>query len=195
MKPLLFIDFDGTLCHDKFWRSLDVDTKEKVQDFLFLHSKNMVNDWMLGKYTSEEINQYISQKLNIDYDYLWSTFVKDCNEMRVEINDLLKIKELGAKFTTILMTDNMDCFTRFTAPSLNLEQYFNQIINSFDHKKSKNDHFRELLPADKKEGNVLIDNSANTCEVFKNLGGTSYLVTKKEPLSHFLTFLDTLASM
>lgn len=35
MKPILFIDFDGTLCHDRFWRNIDASGFEKIQNFLF----------------------------------------------------------------------------------------------------------------------------------------------------------------
>jgi len=33
MKSILFIDFDGTLCHDRFWQSIDESSFEKIQNF------------------------------------------------------------------------------------------------------------------------------------------------------------------
>jgi hypothetical protein len=34
MKPVLFIDFHGTLSHDYFWRSLDSSARKKIETIL-----------------------------------------------------------------------------------------------------------------------------------------------------------------
>jgi FMN phosphatase YigB (HAD superfamily) len=187
MKPLLFIDFDGTLCHDRFWRSLKQNEIQKVQDHLFVHNKEMVFDWMIGKYTSEEVNQFVADATGLQYDYLWKVFMEDCQTMKVAQSDLEKIKGLSNFYTTILMTDNMDCFSRFISPSLKLEEYFDKVINSYDTKESKNTLFPKLVDktVDRAE-NILIDNSPKTCAVFNELGGTIYLASKDEPLSSWL---------
>lgn len=187
MKPLLFIDFDGTLCHDKFWRSLKPDEIEKIQNHLFVHNKQMVFDWMMGKYSSEELNHFVSSETGLEYDYLWNIFTEDCKTMKIGHNDLNKIKSLSKYYTTILMTDNMDCFSRFTVPSLKLDDYFDKIINSYDTRESKNIAFKKIMneTSDKAE-NILIDNSPTTCEIFNELGGTIYLATESEPLSFWL---------
>ncbi|MEK7065997.1 MAG: hypothetical protein AAB965_00305 [Patescibacteria group bacterium] len=57
-KPILFCDFDGVLCYDRFWRSLPSHEYEKMQDALFRRDKEMVNDWMRGEYCAEEIIIY-----------------------------------------------------------------------------------------------------------------------------------------
>ncbi len=80
-KPILFCDFDGVLCHDRYWRSLPPREHEKVQDLLFREDTTLVNNWMRGKHTAEEINQIISEKIGIPFEKLWTVFVEDCKTM------------------------------------------------------------------------------------------------------------------
>lgn len=195
MNPILFIDFDGTLCHDRFWRSLKPELKDRVQEYLFTTNKDTVGQWMKGVFTSEEINKKIADDLAIDYRYLWSTFVRDCEEMNIDAKVLEKINELRMRFTTVLITDNMDCFDRFTVPSLKLHTYFDEIINSSTEKLSKNENngalFRQIIgnSVSQIDKSILIDNSKTTCEVFSKLGGNTCLVTKEQPLAYWLSTL------
>lgn len=192
MSKTLFIDFDGTLCHDRFWRSLDPVLMEKVQQSLFLDDKSVVSDWMNGAYTSEDINKKLADDLGIEYSFLWDVFVKDCQNMKVENAVLGQLKKLRNSYKIVLVTDNMDCFDRFTLPALKLDEYFDVIVNSFNKRVSKNENngqlFRDVIervgsnPAD----SILIDNSEKSCSVFQNLGGTSFLVTKEKPLAYWL---------
>lgn len=187
MKPILFVDFDGTLCHDRFWKSLEPLYKEKIQQYLFIKNKELVRDWMKGNYSSEEINKLLAEELNLKYQYLWNIFVSDCKNMVVSKFELEKIKSLSTTYYTILLTDNMDCFDRFTVPSLGLKRYFDEIISSHNLKKSKIDiisQYKEKIPK-----SILIDNSPNVCKTFKELGGKSFLVTETCPLDYWL---DTL---
>src|SRR3989344_5366772 len=98
MKPILFIDFDGTLCHDRFWRSIDVSSFEKIQNFLFGENKSMVNEWMRGAYSSEYINQLISKKLNIPFEEVWNIFVTDCESMNIPSDVLNRIQNLRKSY-------------------------------------------------------------------------------------------------
>lgn len=140
MKPILFIDFDGTLCYDKFWRGLPPALYQKVQIHLFESKKELVREWMLGKHTSEEVNQLLAEELGVDYDALWSVFVNDCNSMTVDPDILNKIQELRERYYAVLITDNMDSFVRFTVPTLGLARYFDAIVNSYETKAFKNDN-------------------------------------------------------
>lgn len=197
MKPALFIDFDGTLCHDRFWRGTESETYRKIQAFLFSSQSNtkLVTEWMLGEHTSEEINKLVAEALGLDQQTIWETFVSDCESMRIEKNTLEKISSLREKYTTILATDNMDCFSRFTVPALNLEKYFDAIVNSHYEKASKNDDGGKLFLDVLERHNVpisesvLIDNSKPTCDIFEKLGGTSLFVTTEKPLTFWLQTL------
>lgn len=77
----LFIDFDGTICHDRFWRSLPKNENQQIQDFLFSGKNSAVVDWMKGVYTSEEINQMVAKETGLLYEHLWevlSTIANPC---------------------------------------------------------------------------------------------------------------------
>lgn len=196
MKPILFIDFDGTLCHDKFWRSIDSNSFEKIQDFLFDRNKSLIDEWMRGVHSSEHINQLISKELNIPFEKIWSVFSADCENMNVSSDVLGKIKNLSENYHTTLITDNMDCFTRFTVPALELNSYFDSIISSFDSKKLKSDNSGDIFlqvtdeQNSKIENSILMDNSKTACGTFSKLGGTACLVTPEKPLVFWLEDLE-----
>lgn len=192
MKPILFIDFDGTLCHDRFWRSLEPELQAKVQTNLFGSKKELIKDWMLGKYISEDINQMLAEEIGSDYDSLWSTFVSDCEKMSISENVLKKIRSLRDSYLTVLITDNMDSLDRFTVPALSLDEYFDLIVNSHTEKALKNDEsgksFQKVAERYKSplSESILIDNSVSSCKVFEDLGGKSCLVTPEQTLADWL---------
>lgn len=196
MKPILFIDFDGTLCHDRFWRSIDKSSFEKIQNFLFGENKPIVNDWMRGFHSSEHINQLVSKELNVSFEKVWDIFVADCENMTISDDVLNRIENLKKNFYTVLITDNMDCFTRFTVPALKLNSFFDSIINSFDNKKFKSDNSGEIfLQIAKERGSkiencILMDNSKGACATFSKLGGNTRFVTSEQPLAFWLENLE-----
>lgn len=184
----LFIDFDGTICHDRFWRSLSKDTYIKIQDLLFSGKNQIVIDWMKGVYTSEEINKIIARETDIEYDSLWNAFVADCQTMQVEPKILTRINNLRNSFHIVLITGNMDCFSRFTVPSLRLDEYFDVIVNSFDEKQLKSENGGSSFTKHV-QGNIsnaiLIEDSENSCKVFESLGGTACrVVSPSDTLKH-----------
>lgn len=192
MKPILFIDFDGTLCHDRFWRSADKAIQEKIQDFLFSSKNTLASEWMKGSHTSEEINRILSRELNVDFDTLWQIFVHDCETMKVSHVDLNLVAVLKDRYYTVLATDNMDCLDRFTVPALRLGNYFDLILNSYNERMFKNDLDGKFYMSAAKnrgvdvKGCVLVDNSAKTCELFGKIGGAAFLVTESKPLQYWL---------
>ncbi len=192
MRPLLFIDFDGTICHDHFWRSLEATKQPLIQEFFVTERGGLVSNWMRGKYSSEEINAYLAKKIGVPYDLLWKTFQTDCQTMNVTTGVLEKIAQLRKKFTVILATDNMDCFSRFTVPALGLQNHFDDIINSADVGICKDDDagrfFRNIaekydLPI---EQSIAIDDSRKTCQTVADLGGKRCLVTGEFSTNHWL---------
>lgn len=196
MKSILFIDFDGTLCHDRFWRNIDASNFEKIQIFLFSENKIIVNEWMRGIHSSEHINKLISKELNVPFEKVWSIFVADCENMNAPNDVLNRIENLKKYFYTILITDNMDCFTRFTVPALKLNSFFDLIINSFDNKKFKSDNNGEIFVQIANErgakigDSILIDNSKGDCATFSKLGGMTRFVTSEKPLAFWLESLE-----
>lgn len=196
MKPALLIDFDGTLCHDKFWRSLAPERLARVQNYLFGSRHDLVAAWMRGGVTSEDVNQAVAEALGLDYETLWATFVRDCETMRVDPGVLAQLASLRGAHRLVLATDNMDCLDRFTVPALRLRDRFDDIVNSFNEKTSKNDDggafFREAVTRNGSTigSSILIDNSEKSCATFEGLGGQSFLVAKEKTLSFWLKNLE-----
>ena len=194
-KPILFVDFDGTICYDRYWRSLPVDQYESVQKFLFQENIRIVMDWMRGNYTAEDINKIVSDHLNGDYETIWNLFVNDCKTMQISAGVLETISELRKKYVVILITGNMDSFNRFTVTELELEKYFDEISSSYDEKLLKSDNEGELFlkylgkySADIKKS-VLIDDSKSTCKTFDKLGGKSFLIENEKGIERYLEIL------
>lgn len=192
IKSILFIDFDGTLCHDRFWRSLPAAQYEKVQSFLFGEDKTHVQEWMLGKRTAEEINELLADHLGVPFQKLWDIFVQDTRSMKVSQESLNVIKNLRDKYTTILITVNMDSFSRFTVPALRLNDYFDAISNSYDEGLFKSDNdgevFRKYIHTYQApvESSILIDDSPSACATFLSLGGISRQVVGDNDLVYHL---------
>lgn len=153
---------------------------------------------MRGTYTAEEINKFLAEKTGIPFEELWELFVQDCKTMQVSQEILDKLSTLRNKYTVILVTGNMDSFTRFTVPVLGLEKYFDHINNSFFERKFKDDNggevftkYAEALNISLKNS-ILLDDSAKACKTFENLGGTAYLITPELSVNHFLERIDEL---
>lgn len=195
-KPILFIDFDGTLCHDRFWRSLPLDQYEKVQRLLFTEDKTCIQEWMKGKRTSEEVNLLLAEQIGISSQELWSIFVKDAETMFVSQEVLETIGKLRDIYTTILITVNMDSFSRFTVPALKLDNYFDAISNSYCEGKFKEDNggeiFKEYLEKYNTpiKSSILMDDSPTACQTFVALGGNAHQVTLEENLAFHLNKLQ-----
>jgi len=195
-KPILFIDFDGTICHDRYWRSLPSHYNEKIQNLLFRKDRIRVNDWLRGKYTAEEINEFVANEIDFPQEDLWKIFVDDCITMEVSGSVLERLSLLRKRYTVILITGNMDSFSRFTLPALKLDRYFDHISNSYHEGKHKIDNEGELFVEYAKKHGVslkdciIIDDSKNACSIFEEFGGTAYLVSPEKDITQYLELLE-----
>lgn len=185
----LFVDFDGTICFDRFWRSLSTAEASVVQKVLFIENKELVTDWMRGNVTSEDVNRFVAKETSITYESLWYTFVKDCENMLVDQAILNELQSLRKKFHLVLITGNMDCFDRFTVPALNLTSYFDAIVNSFNEGKLKTDNegetFKKYVMGSLNQA-ILIDDSEKSCAVFSGIGGTALQVSAENTTEKYL---------
>lgn len=189
----LFIDFDGTLCSERLWRSLPTEQHDAIQELFFKDNTEIVHDWMRGKITAEEINKYAAETLGIPYQELWNLFVNDCKTMQVSTIALDAINVLRQKYTVGLVTGNMDCFMRFTVPSLKLNNHFDFISSSYDERKHKTDDDGKLFPelADrfgiKMSDCILIDDQDKCCDLFVSYGGLAYKVNSLDETEKVLS--------
>lgn len=190
-KQNIFIDFDGTICFDYFWRSVPQEINKAITKFLFQDNVQLIENWMRGKLLSEDIAALIAENTGLAYALIYDSLIKDCQNMHISPELLQAISDLGKNNTTILITDNMDCFNRFTKPALQLEKYFSFIFNSCDFGILKDDTtsgglFKKVCDIYKFDikKSVLLDNSEKNCAIFSKLGGTAFLVkSHKETLS------------
>lgn len=196
-KQNIFIDFDGTICFDYFWRSAPEEIKKTIGKFLFQDNTYLLEDWMRGKKSSEDINQIISDECNLDYNMIWNYFVKDCNNMYIPEAILDVLSACKKNNTLILITDNMDCFNRFTINKLKLLNYFHYIFNSYDYGVLKDDPlpkglFKKVIDLNgfDIQKSVLLDNSQKNCDLFSQLGGSSFLIKDKQDVVSILKMLE-----
>jgi FMN phosphatase YigB (HAD superfamily) len=196
-KSVICIDWNGTLNNENFFRSLDQETYSKIQTVLFTAQKQMVVDWMKGKYTSEEVVSYLAHYLGIPFDDLWDVFVDDCMTMSIDPEIRSQIEKLKERYTVILITGNMDCFTRFTVPALNLNELFDGVYSSHESGILKDENDGEVFVTclQKHDGSIaeahLFDDSEMVCNIFSAHGGKAHLVTKEKPLKEQLETLLT----
>lgn len=197
MKQALFVDFDGTLCHDRFWQSLGERDYERINNFLF-NGGDLVDRWMRGKCNLEQVCEILSRELSLEYKTLREVLEDDCRNMRVAAADLEKIDWLKNKYVAAIVTVNMDCFDRFTVPELGLDNHFDCIVNSYNEgvlKHGENDGLLSVALAKTSadvNGSILIDDSEKACTAFKKLGGQALQVDQQKTLSYWLDHLLSL---
>ncbi len=193
-KPILFIDFNGVISYDDFWLSIRDKKHElnkyhaEIEQFLFEDNRDIVQDWMVGKYTSEDIHKIIEDNVGVDSKKLFDVFVNDCTNLDISNNILEQVVKLKPKYHIILITDNMDSLDRFTFPRhlSKLDRIFDRIDNSYNLKNLKRHNNGSYFIERLKERNspikrsILIDDSNTNCEVFKGLGGISYRTTTEQ---------------
>lgn len=195
--PVVFIDFHGTLCHDRYWRSLSTPDQSRLQAFLFENNTELVTAWMRGRYSAEQINDIVANHLGRDPAALWSLFVADCQTMTIAPGVLERLGRLRGRAVTILITGNMDSFTRFTVPSIGLDKVFDIISNSFTEGRLKTDDGgAQFLDYARRFGTglercFLIDDAADVCALFSGLGGQALRVTPAFDLSEALHAVET----
>lgn len=74
-KNILFIDFNWVISYKNFWHSLEIKdnkTYESINNYLFKENINIVKDWMVWKYSSNEVCEYISNNLSLDFKYIYT---------------------------------------------------------------------------------------------------------------------------
>jgi hypothetical protein len=86
-KGILFVDFNGVISYDPFWKSMIKNDHplhcfyEPIENYLFRNKNSLIDDWMLGKYTSEQIHQILADKIGIPYQPLFEIFSEDCKKL------------------------------------------------------------------------------------------------------------------
>lgn len=178
---IVFIDWYQTLSFDLFWQNVkkkNPSAFECIQTNIF-HDAERSRQWMAGHHSSEDICQYASRCSGISADDLFSDLQNSCANQKIHPSAIETIKELRNTHHIFIVTDNMDCFSRFTVPALEMATWTDGIANSSDIKRFKNDlngqTFRDL--ADSLDipmtDTICIDDNLSTCDLIRSLGGTA----------------------
>jgi len=187
-KNILFVDFNGVISQNNFWHTLANPEHElhqfheRIETFLFRENTQILKDWMLGNYTSEQIHNILEEKIGVPFEKLYPIFVEETSYIDISNNILDEVKQLRSQYITILITDNMDSFDRFTVKFNSvLTDSFDEIHNSYNMKQFKaslgGKYFKETIA---RIGAVtpnclLIDDSLNNCALFEKIGGQPFL--------------------
>jgi FMN phosphatase YigB (HAD superfamily) len=195
-KRILFLDWDGTVSRGRFWSGLDETAYNRIQACLFSGDNDRVQRWLLGGLSSEEICRDLASELGLDSNALLEALRASCEVMKIDGDLISALANLSTTYEICFVTDNMDCFSRFTVPALDLDKVANRILNSSDLGRLKRDNggltFCEAasaVDADITECH-LIDDSEKNCRVFAALGGQAHLTTGPERTMEIVSALQ-----
>ncbi|MEK7175292.1 MAG: hypothetical protein AAB693_00600 [Patescibacteria group bacterium] len=204
-KNVLFIDFNGVISYNPFWITIK-NSEHKfnkyfndIEELIFKKNKDLVLNWMLGKLTTEEIHKRLGVELNIpdnEIAELQEIFIDECKNIDLSEKILNKLSELKQFYHLVLVTDNMDTFSRFTVPNnKQLTEIFDEIHDSYIRGKFKKTDDGELFKRVCANYNVpveygtLIDDSKNNCACFSKLGGRIYTPKSEEGVLNALNII------
>jgi FMN phosphatase YigB (HAD superfamily) len=187
MVKTLFIDWGQTLSISRFWSQLSEANHpyhyyhEIIIDWLFNKNCQLVEQWMLGAVTAEQVCHELALKNGLNQSVIFKTLQESCQQMSLCFPELPKIvsqiKQKGLK--VVIATDNMDTFRRFTIKSLGLDKIFDDFLISCELKalkySTKNDRitfFDQFLEANNLSYNEveLLDDSLDKSGVYQKLG-------------------------
>ncbi|MFA5157648.1 MAG: HAD hydrolase-like protein [Patescibacteria group bacterium] len=192
----ILFDFDGVLCHDRFYEKTLLQDYLKVYDWIqknIFADHELVNKWMHGEVTSKDINQLIAKNNNIGIKTLTELYKESVRLMKLDrrlLNLAESFRESGSKVA--IVTGNMDVFSEITVPNYKLNEKFDLIVNSADYKLNKDDEDGMLFDivleklASNIESSLLIDDSAKTIELFEQKGGQGHIYKNYKRLVNFL---------
>jgi FMN phosphatase YigB (HAD superfamily) len=195
IKTVLF-DFDGVLCHDRFYEKTLVSKYQEVYAWIqanIFTDHGLVGKWMRGGVTSKDINELVVRNTNVEYETLAALYEESVKRMELdqELLDLAKsFRNSGNKIA--IVTGNMDVFSDITVENHSLNEKFDLIVNSADYKLNKDDENGKLfdIVMGKLRGNIktslLIDDSAKTIKLFKEKGGMGHIYKNFGELNKFL---------
>lgn len=183
----IFFDFDGVLCHDRFYgeqvKSQHPEVYDWIQENVFGDNDKLVKDWMRGRINAQEVNRIVANNTGIDCEQLQKLFMESVRNMKLDerIIDVARgLKQSGR--TLGVVTDNMDVFTEITVDNHKLKELFDVIVNSADYgclKKDENGKLFDVAMATVGENDIrntlLIDDSTDTIELYRQRGGNAFL--------------------
>jgi len=143
---VIFVDWDGTICNSKFWGHWAYDNEyagasELIQERFFKAAPEVTAQWMRGGRSTEDIVQTISESTAMPTNKLLRGLRESCERMQFISDGILPaVKNLrDSGVLVVVATDNMDTFTRWTMPALDLRYHFDDILDSYSLRALKRD--------------------------------------------------------
>jgi len=203
LPKAIFIDWYKTLSNSQFWFQLREPShlyhkyQEQIENALYRDNRELINPWMRGEYSSEDICKLISKQSGIDTKIVFEELKNSCENLQFIDNRVFEIiKNIRNKGINVsIATDNMDTFSRFTVPALGLDKLFDDILISSDLKHLKGDFdgnrilfFENYLKEHKLKFSdaVLIDDCIDKTGIYDKLGFKIMQVTSERSLYEIL---------
>lgn len=183
----IFFDWNKTLSNSLFWDNLRDPNHERhnwhrnIINFVFVENKNLINDWMLARVDEKYIAKIISKKFGYSEELILEDLAESCKNMLLVSDGVLelinRLRKKGVK--CVIATDNMDTFTKYTKPAMNLDGFFDDFLVSFEKRILKFDVIEGSIPFfdDYLKSNrlsysdvALIDDCVDKSGVYKKLG-------------------------
>lgn len=133
---VVFVDWHNTLSTSLFWQQrpgcrLSAAESAAVESYIFGRAE-LVRQWMLGAAAAEEVCALAAADLGLAAADLVADLEHSCRSMEfgdpASVDAVAAVREHGVK--VVLATDNMDTFSRWTVPALQLRGAFDGILNS-----------------------------------------------------------------
>lgn len=172
----VFIDWFGVLSTNFYWC---VQSKKHVQlknwcDLVF-GNKTVLDDWMRGKYTLEELCVLNG---NINHSFVLESFMVDMDYYAPDADLMSTLKLLFQGAEKILVSDNMSLFDHILTRYTDINMYFSRKYLSHEIGKLKMDapnslfdHILTDMNLRDFRGGILIDDDIKNCNYFKSKGG------------------------
>jgi FMN phosphatase YigB (HAD superfamily) len=133
---VVFVDWAKTLSTSLFWQQrpgcrMSAADSARVESYVFSRAE-LLRQWMLGAMAAEDVCTLAAGRLGLAAADLLADLAHSCRCMESDdpasVDALRAIRKQGTK--VVLATDNMDAFSRWTVPGLQLGGIFDAILNS-----------------------------------------------------------------
>ncbi|WP_194838592.1 hypothetical protein [Nocardia sp. XZ_19_369] len=188
----VFLDWFNTLSTAQFWDSIVGNTNHPLSaqmrdalEELFCGRKGYVQEWMRGLVSDAEVIATLNVRLPARYrdDYLLRELLRDCRNAQIDPAMSSIVCELRPRAFLAVASDNMGCFLQAAPKVLTGELRIDELIVSSEvgslKKESPELFFGPTLTRYglQPRNAVLIDDCADTCEVFRAWGGSAFHFT------------------
>ncbi len=196
---IIFIDWYKTLSNSLFWEHLQNINHpynkhlEAIEKSMFQNNRHLINPWMRGEYTSEDVCKILSEDSGVPQEIILNELAESCRQMKYvsdEIPGLIdEIKSKGIK--VVMATDNMDTFERFTMPAMKLKESFDGFLISYSLKFLKGNTTENSIPFFDEylnkhnlnyQDTVLLDDCLDDTGIYNRLGLRIIQITSPEKL-------------